>query len=91
MSKNEAAKRSFIKADFRNLERRIKLTRSLEEQDAEAEARLLYFCYIEGIGSWLYREQKGPAEIFVRVLREHGGEPFLLSGERRVWDSVPLP
>ncbi len=90
MDQNESAKGRFIEAYFFNLERRIKLTKSLyEKQDAKPEALLLCCCYIEGIGNWFYSEQ-GATETFVRVLRERGDEPFLLSVHpKRLAEALP--
>jgi len=88
---NESAKREFIEAYFSNLEQRIKFTESLyEEQKAEPEALLLCCCYIEGIGNCLYPDETGSTKTFVRVLREHAGEPFLLSVHpRRLAEALP--
>lgn len=75
---SETERRLFITAKLGGLKEKIVFLDSLYSQGHRDEALLLCSCYIDGLAAVLYFPDRIPShQGFVRVVCEHGGDPFL--------------
>jgi hypothetical protein len=75
---NCKAKMSFITAFFDDLDRKIEFLLELSNSGHGTEATLLCSCYIDSLALALYWPEEKSNFCFVRILKEYGGEEFLL-------------
>lgn len=67
-----------LKVYLSGLDERIRYLEWLTRHYGRYEALLLCCCYIDGLGNVIYlSEDLGSHKGFVRVIREHGGDPYL--------------
>ena len=75
---SETERRFFITAKLGGLQEKTVFLDSLYSQGHRDEALLLCSCYIDGLAAVLYFPDRiSSHQGFVRVVREHGGDPFL--------------
>ncbi len=74
----------YIEAFFEHWEQKILFLQELFDSGHQDEAATLCYVYLDGFGYSLYWPMKRSAFTFVRVLCEHGQNPFFRSSIRRV-------